>query len=82
MKEDPIENTSLIELGFIDKQKRVKVFEKECPSFNFIMVYDIRTSGNKTEEEYIYSSSPDLQYNLRKGHTIVEVYDPNDFNTK
>ena len=82
MKEDPISNTSLIELGFIDERKRVKVFEKECPSYKHIMVYDIKTSGNKFEEDQIYSSSPDLQYNLRKGHTIVEVYDPEDFENK
>ena len=78
MKEDPIENTKLIELGFIDSN-RIKVFEKECPSLNHIMVYDIRTAGIEENEDYIYASSPDLQYNLRKGHTIVEVYDENDF---
>ena len=79
MVEDSFENTKLIELGFIDKNKRIRVFEKECPSINHLMVYDIRVSG---KEDYVYAHSPDLQYNLRKGHTIVEVYDQEDFTEK
>lgn len=83
MKEDPIDNTNLIELGFVDKSKRVKVFEKECPPFPYIMVYDIKTTAKDASEvDAIYAQSPDLQYNLRKGHTIVEVYDQNDFENK
>lgn len=46
------------------------------------MVYDLRISGADEDEKYIYSTSPDLQYNLRKGHTIVEIYDPNNFEFK
>jgi hypothetical protein len=69
-------------MGFTDPHKRVKVFEKECPTINHIMVYDIRTSGKDELESHIYASSLELQYNLRKGHTIVEVYDPEDFNIK
>lgn len=72
----------MIELGFVDELKRVKVFEKECPTINHIMVYDIRLAGTDADEEYTYSSSPDLQYNLRKGHTIAEIYDPTDFSIK
>lgn len=72
----------LIELGFLDEQKRVKVFEKECPSINHIMVYDIRISGSDENENLVYASSPDLLCNLRRGHTIAEIYDPNDFTIK
>lgn len=82
MQPIPMDNTKMIELGFIDEAKRLKVFEKECPSINHIMVYDLRMSGKDDVEPLMYSSSPDLQYNLRKGHTIAEVYDPNDFNHK
>ena len=76
------EGTDLIRLGFEDEQSRIKVFEKECPSYNHIMVYDIKTSGYEDHEDYLYSANPDLQYNLRKGHTIIEVYDKDDFNIK
>lgn len=47
-----------------------------------IMIYDIRLTGNEEIEDRIYSTSPDLLSNLRKGHTIAEVYDPNDFDHK
>jgi hypothetical protein len=77
-----IENTKLIELGFTDQNKRVKVFEKECPSIKHIMVYNIATSGKNKLKSQIYASSPELQYNMRIGHTIAEVYDPADFNNK
>ena len=76
------EGTKLIQLGFEDEMERVKVFENECPTFKHIMVYDIKIAGTDENEKYVYSFSPDLQYNLRKGHTIVEIYDPNNFDLK
>jgi len=82
MSQKSIGNTKLIELAFIDERKRVRLFEKECPSIPHIMVYDIRLSCHEEQENYIYAQSPDLQYNLRQGHTIAEVYDPEDFNNK
>ena len=72
----------MIELGFTDKKQRIKVFEKECPAINHIMVYDIRISGDEALEDYTYSHSPEFQYNLRRGYTIAEVYDPKDFEVK
>jgi hypothetical protein len=42
MDTDPINSEKLIELGFLDKMNRIRVFEKECPSINHIMVYDIK----------------------------------------
>lgn len=72
----------LIEIGFLDEQKRVRVFEKECPSINHIMVYDIRLSVTDENEDSVYASRPDLLYNLRRGHTIAEIYDPMNFSIK
>jgi len=79
--EKELSTTEIIELGFVDKESRVKVFEKECPAINHIMVYDVRLA-DEANEDYVYSISPDLQYNLRKGLTIAEVYDPDNFEIK
>lgn len=82
MSTEEISKVKLIELGFIDELKRIKVFEKECPVMNHIMVYDIRMNEDEDLEDYVYASSPDLQYNLRKGFTIAEIYDQEDFSIK
>ena len=79
---DIYEGVDLIRLGFEDELKRIMVFEKECPSYKHIMVYDIKTTGFEESEDYLYSAHSDLQYNLRKGHTIVEIYDPENFDIK
>jgi hypothetical protein len=78
----PIGTATLISLAFLDSLERVKVFEKECPAINHIMIYDIRIKGSDDAVNSVYAISPDLQYNLRLGHTIAEVYDPNDYNVK
>lgn len=81
-KVEECEGVDLIRLGFEDKLQRLKVFEKECPSHNYIMVYDIKLNGFDENEDFVYSQNPDLQQNLRNGHTIIEVYDQEDFDTK
>lgn len=82
ISDEGLSTTQMIELGFVDKSQRVKVFEKECPSLNHIMVYDIKLSSDENQEDFTYSSNPDLQYNLRKGYSICEVYDPENFEIK
>lgn len=82
MSTEDISKVKLIELGFIDELKRIKVFEKECPALNQIMVYDIKLNSAEDLEDYVYASNPDLQYNLRKGLTIAEIYDQEDFDHK
>ena len=74
--------TDLIKLGFVDEKQRVKVFEKECVAIKHIMVYDVKLNGDKNLVDLVYSYSPDLYYNLRRGHTIIEVYDKDNFETK
>jgi hypothetical protein len=46
------------------------------------MVYDIRLNGDESLEDVAYTNGPDLQYNLRRGETIAEVYDPENFEVK
>ena len=82
MDTELIGTATLISLGFLDQLGRIKVFEKECPAINHIMIYDIRIKGSDDVVNHVYSTSPDLQNNLRLGHTIAEVYDPTDFNIK
>lgn len=46
------------------------------------MVYDIKLSCEDENEDFVYSTNPDLHYNIRRGHTIAEVYDPDNFELK
>ena len=46
------------------------------------MVYDIKLNGNENLCDLVYSYSPELYYNLRRGHTIIEVYDQEDYEIK
>lgn len=78
--EDAKESTpeKLLELARSGKSY-IKIVEKYSTLYPHLNVIDLSLHGSGSEEDRQYSLNPFLQKNIRRGNTLLEIYDPYDF---
>ena len=71
---DTIDDSEL--KAFCEKDKEtIKLAENECPIDQYLMLYDISIAIKGPEEELAYLKHPNYISIIRRGNTLMEVYD-------
>lgn len=57
----------------------MKEYSEECRVDKSIMVKDLSLTVHAIKEDQSFAEDPFLWLNFRRGNTLLELYDPNDF---
>ena len=71
---DTIDDSELKSLCEKDKET-IKIAENECPIDKYLMLYDISIAIKGPEEELAYLKHPNYISIIRRGNTLMKVYD-------
>lgn len=58
----------------------IKSFSEECKVDPSIIVKDLSLTVSGPREDEAFACDPYLWLNFRRGNTLLEIYDPNDYN--
>ena len=66
-------------LSFLSQNKKVKILQEVSPLSSNYYLKDISLHKKGPLEDKLYANHPIFYYNIRRGNTILEIYDtPND----
>lgn len=57
----------------------VKEFSEECRIDKSVILRDLSLKVKASDEDEAFAKSPDLWLNFRRGNTLLEIYDPSNF---
>jgi hypothetical protein len=57
------------------RNRELRIVEKESPVMRHILVSDIGMEKKGPEEDEAFAKSPYLLKNIRRGNTILDIYD-------
>jgi hypothetical protein len=63
----------------VEDTKAVKVNSEECRIDPSVMVCDLSLNAKGPMEDEAFINDPVLWANIRRGNTLLDIYDPNDF---
>lgn len=58
----------------------VKEFKEELRIDTSVILRDLSLKVRASEEDEAFAKTPELWINFRRGNTLLEIYDPKDFN--
>jgi hypothetical protein len=58
----------------------VKEFREELRIDPSVILRDLSLKVRASEEDEAFAKTPELWINFRRGNTLLEIYDPKDFN--
>lgn len=58
----------------------VKEFKEELRIDASVILRDLSLKVRASEEDEAFAKTPELWINFRRGNTLLEIYDPKDFN--
>ena len=63
----------------VENHKTANLASQECPVFPHVMIYDISLKPKGHDEDVAYAQDTMLEKNIRRGNSIIEVFDKNDY---
>lgn len=57
----------------------VKEFSEECRIDKSVILRDLSLKVKAIDEDEAFAKNPDLWLNFRRGNTLLEIYDPSNF---
>ena len=60
--------------------KVIKEVREECRIDSSALVRDLSLKVRASDEDEAFANDPDLWLNFRRGNTLIEFYDPKDYN--
>lgn len=63
----------------VSQYKIIRDYNEECKVDRSIIVRDLSLVVKASQEDEAFASDPFLWLNFRRGNTLLELYDPNDY---
>ncbi len=66
-------------MTLINDYKTIRVHTDECLFDKSVLIKDLSLIAKGRDEDVVLASDPYLWTNFRRGNTLIELYDPADF---